>query len=282
MSTINRTWLGALILAGGFLVSSQASAQLSLGVGLNYNSGGMYNGAYGTAGMGYGIPNYGYGAMGGMAYCPYSSLPGYSPGGYFPGMSVPGMMPMGIPGGGFMNGGIVPPMGGGYGMTNYMPPAGGQFRTPSPYIPPHVAYGNSGWGAGYASYPGPGYGVCGIPCGAGLVQMPVYPVIGGPAMVGGCGGMWGSCGGSGYYGPVSGPAMSSGGGFAANGIIDIRSRNAWEIPDTAAIIQATGASMPAPYGGPVAFPSYRPTFTPTGFYSTGSRDFDHIDRPEGL
>lgn len=276
--TMSRYWtiasFGLAVLVAMASVDS-ARAQTTIGASLGLSF---------TKGVPYGGYPYGYG-YGGGAFGGYGMPCG--------GVSMPYAGNYGM-GGGFGGGGFGMPFGG---MTA---PAIPPLSAPMPYIPPHLAQGNLGWGGGYGSLPGPGFVPGGAGCGAcmaGYPQMPISPVAGGPALAGSCGGLWGTCGANGGIGLpggiMGGGGIAAGGGaiqggasgvFSANGttVIDMRSRNAWEIPDTGEIVWATalGLGMQATNVYPVAIPRYQPTYFGTpSLYSTGGREYDFYARP---
>jgi hypothetical protein len=215
-------------------------SSLSIGLGFNYNSGGAP--VFGGAPMfGWGNAGYSMGAIGGC----------------FPA----------IGGGGFGGGGFMPPphfgggFGGGIGMA---PPAFPPMPPPRPIVPPHVALGNQPWGGAWGfnrgpMIPGPMFGANCVPCGAGIMPMPMGPVAGGP-MIGGGGYQFGR-GGAGFGG----------------GVFDDRME--WERSDYGDIAMATafGLSMQTTNVYPVAFPRTQPIYGPTWF-NTGDRESGFFDR----
>lgn len=277
---VNPGWLG---LALFFSVSALAQGSFNLGVGLSFGSG---------SGYGYGMPGYGYPVTGYPSYYYTGTTCASNPmwgggymGGGMPGFGMPGYgMGGGFYGGGYMGGGSMLP-----------PPTIAPFHAPAPYIAPHLLYGNAGWGPGFGSYPYPGPGIygpsCGIPCGAGMRPWPMYPVAGGPAIMGPCGGVVGTCGG-GYPMPMMGvPPM--GGGMASGGagggvasssggnVIDARMGYEWQKNDTRDILMGTafGLSTQTSSVFPIMDSRYTPTFFGPTLYQTGGRDFGFTARP---
>lgn len=250
-----------------------------------------------------------------MNACQYNPYTPYLGGGSFSPMPMPGMGgglgvgggqmgnpfpgPIGTIGGG--NGWGAPGMGGGIGggIGGIGGGIGGGFANPmlpppQPYLPPHIALGGMGgmngasgggypgWGGGFGSYPMPGMAPtpgC-VPCMAGYNTQPLYPVAGGPVMY--QNGMNPYYGGGYSTGAPSGMYRGiAGGGYGGTTVINMRSRNAWEMEDTGEIVFNAGLGMSSMLTNvyPVAFPRNEPTLLPSGFFNSGSRNSDFWARP---
>lgn len=235
----------------GFMAQAQAQTGMNLGVGLQFGSGNMYGaGGYGGGGsLGFGNPYgspYGYGGYGT---------------GYYPGYPTGGM-------GGYMGGlgatypnGMIPPV-----VSPCLPVMQQPMGTPW------------GWGQGFNSYPYNGYvqnGTCGVVCGSGLVQQPVYPVNGGPVVA------------SQQGGGVTGSALNSSSTIATNGlqVIDLRRPTALEIeasqPTNVGAVFATGMTMTglASQLHPMVMNQQPIQIGSPTYYQTGVREFDFYERP---
>ena len=254
--------IGLCLMVGTVTASRTSHAEFNVGFGLNYNSGGYGGGV---------IPYYGnnVGAVASLctAYIPpptmnacnacAASQPGFFPGGpgqYGPGPSGPGYGP-----------GPFGPGGGGLGPMPSarlaMPPP----PPPAPFLPPHLAMPAQPWGQGFNRYPGPLYpgintGSSCVPCSIGMQPQVVMPVPGGPSL-------------------YNMSRFSS--GLSNDSMFYARSRNAWEIDDTASIVWGTafGLSNLTSNVYPVAYPRNEPTLIAPNWFSTGDRDSMLDPRP---